>query len=504
MLTGKDLTIEEVVKVARDNFEVEISEEAYERAKKSRELIFELAKKNVPVYGLNRGVGANKDRIIDEQFFHEYNVNLVRSHCVAVGPEASIEEVRAMMVVRLNTLLLGCTGIQPEILLMYKEMLNKHVTPVVPERGSVGEADIACLSHIALAMIGEGEAYFNKEKMPASIALEKAGLKPVKLGPKDGLALVSSNALSAGEGCLVLYDVDNLVDLADMIYSFSLEAFRGNVSPLDENVNKARPFPGQNESAAKVRNYLKGSYLWKPNIANALQDPLCFRCAVHIHGAVRDTIRFLKEMLLIQINSSDDNPCVLFKQEDIKSCGNFEPISWTIGFEAVGIALSHLSKASCYRTIKLSTEHFTKLARFLTPDPEHVIAYGTIQKPFAALDAEIRHLANPVSMDFYAVAGEIEDHANNTPYVVQKTRKIVDNLYYILGIEAIHAAQAADLRKNEPDFNLGLAGQVVYEEIRRRIPFLDKDRNLTVDIQKAYEVLKGGSIQKKVNELLKS
>jgi histidine ammonia-lyase len=500
ILTGKTLTIEEVARIARHKSRVELDPEAQATCEKAREFVYQLANGNVPVYGFNRGVGANKDKKVEAAQYNEYNANLIRSHCVAVGPEASLPEVRAMMAIRLNTLLLGNTGMSPAIALMYKDMLNKEVTPAVPERGSVGEADIACLSHIALTMIGEGEAYYKGEKMTALAALTKADLEPIMLGPKDGLALVSSNALAAGQGSLVLYDIAKLVELADIVYSFSLEALKGNVSPLNEKVNRIRPFEGQNESAAHVRALLTDSYLWIPGIANALQDPLCFRCACHIHGAVRDALHYVEDLMKIQLNSSDDNPCVLIQQNTILSCGNFEPISWAIGFEMLGIALSHLSKAACFRTIKLSSEYFSGLPRFLSPDPEHVIAFGTIQKPFTALDTEIRHLANPVSMDFYAVAGNIEDHANNTPYVVQKTRKIIDNLYYILGIEAMHAAQACDLRQ-EPEFKLGVAGQVVYQKMREVIPFLAKDRNLTIDIANAYELLKSGKIQQEVSHL---
>lgn len=494
ILTGKGLTIEKVAQVAYYNARVEIHPEAQRACEKSREFVYQMVERNIPVYGFNTGVGANKDKKVEADYYNQYNVNMVRSHCVAVGPEASLAEVRAMMVIRLNTLLLGYTGMSPAIAYMYRDLLNNDVTPVVPERGSVGEADIACLSHIALTLIGEGEAYHKGEKMPALEALCKAGLEPIKLGPKDGLALVSSNAVSAGQGALVLHELTYLLELADIVYSFSLEALKGNVSPLNEEVNRVRQFRGQNESAAHVRELLQDSYLWIPGIAGALQDPLCFRCACHIHGAVRDGLRYVEELLQIQMNSSDDNPCVLINQDTIISCGNFEPVNWTVGFEMLGIALSHLSKAACFRTIKLSSEYFSGLPRFLTPDPERVIAFGTIQKPFTSLDTEIRHLANPVSMDFYAVAGNIEDHANNTPYVVQKTRKIIDNLYYILGIEIMHAAQACDLRP-EKEFRLGNAGKIVYEKVREVIPFLAQDRNLTIDIEKAYKLLKSTKIQ---------
>ncbi|MDF2571504.1 MAG: phenylalanine ammonia-lyase [Sporomusa sp.] len=491
VLTGSSLTVEAVAQVAIYGAHVEIAPAAQQKLEESREFVYKLVNSNVPVYGFNTGVGANKDRTVEADYYNQYNVNMVRSHCVAVGPEASLPEVRAMIVIRLNTLLLGYTGMSPGIAYMYRDLLNNDITPVVPERGSIGEADIACLSHIALTMIGEGEAYYHGEKMSAKEALTKAGLAPLVLGPKDGLALISSNALAAGQGALVLYELKKLIKLADIIYSYSLEAFKGNVSPLNEEVNRVRRFKGQNESAAQVRKLLTGSYLWIPNIANALQDPLCFRCACHIHGAVRDSLHYLEELMNIQMNSSDDNPCVLMNQNTIMSCGNFEVVNWAVAFEMMGIALSHLSRAACFRTIKLSSEHFTGLPRFLTPDPEHVIAFGTIQKPFTALDAEIRHLANPVSMDFYAVAGDIEDHSSNAPYVVQKTRKIVDNLYYILGIEAIHAAQACDLRP-EKEFRLGNANRVVHQKIREVISFLSQDRNLTLDIANAYKLLKSG------------
>lgn len=490
-LTGSSLTIADVANVALKGAQVVIAPAALAKVAESRAFVYKLVDGNVPVYGFNTGVGANKDTRVEAERYNQFNVNMVRSHCVAVGPEASPAEVRAMMVIRLNTLLLGHTGMSPGIAGMYRDLLNNQITPVVPERGSIGEADIACLSHIALAMIGEGDAYYQGKRLPAGAALAQAGLKPLALGPKDGLALVSSNALAAGQGALVLHELRQMIRLADIIYSFSLEAFKGNVSPLNEEINRVRRFRGQNESAAHVRHLLRGSYLWRPGIANALQDPLCFRCACHIHGAVRDSLAYLEELMDLQINSSDDNPCVSMEQEAILSCGNFEVVNWAVAFEMLGIALSHLSRAACFRTIKLSTGHFTGLPRFLTPDPENVIAFGTLQKPFTALDAEIRHLANPVSMDFYAVAGDIEDHCSNTPYVVQKTRKIVDNLYYILGIEAMHAAQACDLRPEE-QFQLGAAGHVVHQKIREVIPFLGQDRNLTADIAKAYELLKSG------------
>ncbi|RKD32983.1 HAL/PAL/TAL family ammonia-lyase [Thermohalobacter berrensis] len=493
LLNGKNLTIDKILKVAKEGTKVEIAPEAMELVKRARKLVFQLAEENVPVYGLNRGVGWNKDKKVFSKYFEEYNRNLIYAHCVAAEPEASEEQVRAIMLVRLNTLLLGYTGIQPEIVNMYKEFLNHRIHPVLPLRGSVGEADIANLSHIGLAMIGEGEVYYNGVRMEAYEALKKAGLKPIVLGPKDGLAMVSSNALSAGLGALVLDEVNNIIEIANLVCALTLEGIKGNITPLDEKVNKIRGFSGQNYCAGKIRDYLDGSYLWRRDITESLQDPLSIRCACAIHGAVKDSLEYVWNKLINQLNSTDDNPCVLLDERKIISCCNFEPMTWVLGFEMLGIALSHLSRVSCNRTIKMANPSFTELTRFLTPSEGEVIAYGTIQKTFASLDTEIRHLSNPATVDYLSLAGDIEDHANNSPFVVRKVKKIVDNLRYILGIEALHAVQAIDLRKKlkyEENIKLGKKTKDAYEMIRGEIPFLDKDRNLTEDIKKIYNILK--------------
>ncbi|OAA92185.1 HAL/PAL/TAL family ammonia-lyase [Clostridium ljungdahlii] len=491
VITGSKLTTEQIAKVAYEGTKIEISEEAWKRVESSRKLVFDLADNNIPIYGFTTGVGWNKDKKVFKEFFSEYNNNLIHCHTLGLLPEASQEEVRAVMLVRLNPLLLGAAGIQPAIVKMYQNMLNFGIHPVVPERGSVGEGDITCLSHIGLAMIGEGEVHYKGKKVPAAQALRESGLKPVTLGPKDGLAIVSSNALSAGEGVLVLKQIKDLIDIADAVYALSLEGFNGNTSPLDSKVHEIRKFPGQAISAKNIREYLRGSYLWDKNRKpKALQDPLSYRGAANIHGSLRDALEYVEKYLLLHINTSDDNPCVITKERRIVSCSNFEVITWVAGFEMLGIILSHVSKISCYRTIKLSTPSFTDLPRFLSP-ADDVICYGTIQKVFTSLDSEIRHLSNNASSDYFAVAGEIEDHACNAVYVVQKTRKIVDDLIYILAIEAMHASQAVDLRKN-PD--LGKGSRAIYEAIRSEIPFYDKDRNISVDIHKAYNIIKSGKM----------
>ncbi|MFC5542148.1 MAG: aromatic amino acid ammonia-lyase [Bacilli bacterium] len=501
VLDGKSLTIEEIVQVARNERKVAISDEALEKLKKGRKMVQQWIDNDAPVYGLNRGVGLNKDRLVEKERFSQYNRNLLLSHSIGVGPETTIEDVRAAMLARLNTLLVGCTGIQPEIAQMYETFLNCGITPVIPSRGTVGAADIGILSHIGLAMIGEGEVYYKGNRVPVMEAFKEEKLSPMILGPKDGLAIVSSNAYSAGMAAILLQDLDDFIEMADAIYSLSLEGLDGNLDPLDESVLKFRPFNGQMKSADRVRKFLRNSYLWNRKEKTSIQDPLSFRGGFTVHGAALDSLEYVKGLLTIQLNSSDDNPCLIVEEERIVHTANFEVITLVFALEMVGLALTHVSRNSCFRTIKLANPAFTNLTRFLSPDEEQVIAFSTIQKTFSALDAEIRHLSNPVVSDYFPLAGDIEDHATNSALVIQKLRKMLDNLYYIVGIEAIHAAQAVDLRKGA---KLGVGTGAVYEMIREQIPFLDKDRNLSIDIEWAYQLVKSKRLLKHIQKAIES
>jgi len=486
LLDGTNLTLDDACRIATGDTPVEIAEGAWAQLKRTRDLVFRLADSGMPIYGFTVGVGWNKDKQVFGKYFEEYNRNLIYAHCVGVGPFLAEPQVRAVLLARLNTLLSGRTGIQLEIVEMYRQFLNRRIHPRIPARGSVGEGDIASLSHIGLAMLGEGEVDHRGRRRPAREALLAEGLVPVTLGPKDGLAIVSSNALAAGTGFLVLDQAQRLLELANAVYALSVEGLDGNITPLRAEPNEARRMSSQIRCAAAMRRLLGGSYLEGKGITKALQDPLGFRCAPALHGTVLDALEYVVPLLSIQLNTSDDNPCILLEQEEIISCCNFEITNWVLGFELLGQALAHLSRSACHRTLKLSDPGFTKLSRFLSPREGSVQAFQTIQKPFTALDAEIRHLMNPVSTDYFAVAGDIEDHATNAPLVVEKTAKILDNARYILGIEAMHAAQAVDLRGR---VQLGQGSRILYEALRERVPYLDQDRPLTPDIQAAQEVL---------------
>lgn len=486
LLSGDDLSFEELYKIAYSDVEIEIAPQAQERVKEARNILFEMAADGKPVYGLNRGVGWNKDKEFDEDFFEAYNRNLLNSHCLGVPPYHKDVEVRLILLIRLHKALQGHTGMSLELVNMYKDFINNKIYPLIPMRSSIGEADITTLSHIGLAFIGESDVSYNGEIVNSKTAMQRAGLKPVKLGPKDGLSIVSSNAQGEAMAAIVIKEVEDIVNMSNLIYCLSLEGLNGVVESLREDVNEIRKIPGQIKVARDCRRYLKGSYLNSYHPERALQDPLSFRGAHSINGTVLDAIEFVKEHLLTTINTADDNPCVMIDKRTSFVSANFEVTTVAIGIEMIATALAHLSKTSCYRMIKLADPAFTKLTRFLTPKEIDVIAFGTIQKTYTMLDTQNRGLANPSSMDFYSLAGTIEDHASNLPLACYKIFQMLENIKYILGIEAMHSAQAIDLRK---DIVLGEVTQKAYDAIREVLPFYEKDRNLSKDIEIMYNFI---------------
>ena len=491
ILNGSNLTLEDVYNISFNYQKVDVDEEAKERVAKARQVLFDMAAEGKPVYGLNRGVGWNKDKEFDQEFFTQYNKNLLNTHCLGVPPYHSEEDVRAILLLRLNKVLSGHTGMSLELMQAYVDFLNHRIHPRVPMRGSIGEADITTLSHIGLAFIGEEDVTYKGEVMNSKKAMDMEGLKPIILGPKDGLSIVSSNAQGEAMAVMALREIEEIVDLSNIIFCLSLEGLNGVMEQLREDVNVTRGIYGQIKVARDCRNYLKGSFLHDKDPERALQDPLSFRCAHSINGSILDELEFVKKYLNVQINTTDDNPCIILEENSSFVSANFETTTLAVGIEMLATGLSHLSKSSCYRTIKLADPAFTKLTRFLTAKEVESIAYGTIQKTFTMLDTQNRGLANPNSMDFYSLAGTIEDHASNLPLAESRLYKIVDNIRYIIGIEAMHAVQAIDLRGNH---KLGEVTKKAYEIIRSDIPFLDKDRNLSKDIQKIYNIIKSNKL----------
>ncbi|BCX78767.1 histidine ammonia-lyase [Campylobacter sp. 19-13652] len=477
---------------------VKIDPAALKRAQKSYDELINAAKSGVKIYGLTVGVGLNKDRqmikpngeLSDEliKASERFNVGLIHAHCGGVRDDLPRETVRAIMAIRANNMLFGHTGVSPKVIKMLSGFINKDIIPAVPSFGSMGEADITILGHLGLAMIGEGEVYYKGEKMSATKALKSAGIEPLVPFGKDSLSILSSNAYSVAIASLAIEELKTLNRNLKLVYALSLEALNGNVSPFSKAAASLRPFAGFVQVSSELREILKDSYLNEPSAERALQDPLSYRDAAYIISTIDESLAKLAELFSVQLNSSDDNPGVA--NGKVVPSANFEPIIWVLELEKLSIAIAHNSKAASERTIKLSDDKFTHLSRFLGTD-ETVHAFGAMQKPFVALSGENEALANPVSLNYVPVAGDIEDVATNAPLAAIKLAKAIDNLSYIVAMELIHAAQAIYLRlAAQPDLKLSATTKRLYSEFRKVVKFMQKDRVMTPDFRRAYEFIK--------------
>jgi histidine ammonia-lyase len=520
VLDGHSATPEAIAAIAGGE-PVKIAPAAMKQADQAFKVLCKAAGEGQMIYGLTVGVGLNKDRkfvdakgeltqeVIDAS--RKFQTGLIRGHSGSVGPDMDIRTARATMAARLNMMLVGGAAVQIPVIEAYVSFLNKGVTPCMPDNGSLGEADITICSHVGLAMIGEGEVYYKGKKMPAADALKAIGMKPVQLFGKDALAILSSNAYSVGMGCLALNDMAQLQRVNTVSFALSLQGLNGNVSPFLEDTLALHPFPETVKAGAQLRDLLKGSSIWNQDDNRRLQDPLSFRDSVFVIGEVNRAYESARFLFNVQLNSSDDNPGVAVgvtpkgdryqeKKSYVTTAGgggavlpsaNFEPLPWVIAFEQLGIALAHNSVTSALRVSKLDGPEFTGgLERFLgTPDTYH--AFGAMEKPPVTLAMENKVLAAPVSADFLPVAGQVEDVATNAPLVVQRLAKQVDNSFWLLGVEMVHAAQAVDLRKAKtPTFQLSPATAKLYQAIRAKVPMLTVDRPYTPDFRAANEIMR--------------
>lgn len=414
--------------------------------------------------------------------------------------------VRAAMAVRLNNILTGGPGVQPHVAEMLIAFLNEGITPVMPSRGSVGQADMTLLSHIGLAMIGEGEVDYQGQRMQAGDALVAAGIEPLKPFGKDGLAILSSNAYAAGLAAFAIHDAEQLLSTSRLVYALSLEGLNGNVSPLLEDVAALRPFPSHLSSTAELRSLLEGSYLWQADDGRILQDPLSFRTAPYLLGSFADSLSRINALVEVQINSSDDNPGIAVGVEPksdlpqarqgyveggaVLPTANFDPLPWIIAFEELGIVLAHHTTASSERVLKLNNPTHSKLARYLGTENTHH-AFLVVEAPLMALATENRALAQPTSFDSRPIAGGVEDVGTNAPFIIERVRAQIDNTFTILAMELLHAAQAADLRQREqPQRTLSMSTTAFHQAFREKVPFLDRDRSMTPDIAAGTAFLK--------------
>ena len=490
-LTGRDATIGMVVRAARNGADIALSDEARARVIAARAVVERLASSSEAIYGVNSALGANTGKPIPQDKLAAYQQRAVRARAVGIGPPFRTDIVRAMMFARAAAMAAGGSGVSPDVLAALIALLNAGVHPVVPSQGSIGVADLAPLSHLALPLFGEGSAEYLDEILPGDVALERAGLRPVALGAKDGLALISANAATVGRAALVVHDAARALDALNLAAALSFEGFRANLSPLDPRVQAARPAPGQCEIAARLTSLLAGSTLWEAGAARRVQDPVSLRCVSQVHGAALAALRTARDHVELELNSAADSPLVLADTGEMLSTGNFHIPGLALALETVGLALAHVALMSVQRCQKLFNPALSGLPLQLTlHGPEHS-GFATVQKTLAALYNEIRHDANPATLDSLPVSETVEDHAPMAPYVVGKTAAIVTKLEYLAAIELLAAAQAFDLRDLHRTA-LGAGTLATYALVRSRVEWLDEDRPLGPDIESIASLVRIG------------
>ena len=482
-LTGGGVRIGDVVRVARASAAVAVTQETLDRVTQAREVVERLAAGDVPIYGVTSALGANTGKAIAEGERAAYQLRAIRARAVGVGPRHPPEVVRAAMFARAAGMACGGSGVSPAVLQMLVAMLNAGVHPVVPSRGSIGVADLAPLSHIALVLIGQGEAELGGMVLPGADALSRAGLSPVTLGAKDGLALISANAVTVGHAALVLDECMRALDAFNVAAALSFEAFRANLTPLDPRVQSARQARGQQEIAQRLVTLLEQSGLWRQGAARRVQDPLSFRCVTQVHGAALAALATARDDVEVELNSAADSPLVLSASNEMLSNGNFHVPALALAFDTLAMALSHCATLCVGRCQRQYSPALSELPLQLTSrGPEHS-GFATIQKTLTALANEIRHLANPASLDFMPVSESVEDHAPMAANVVAKASRMTPLLREIAAIELLTAAQGIDLRP-VPLHTLGHGARAAYDLVRARVPMLDEDRPLGPDVER--------------------
>ncbi len=500
-LDGQSLTLEQLLRIADERERVEVAPAARERVRASRAVVERRARGDEPAYGINTGFGSFADVKIAPDALETLQLNLLRSHAAGVGEPLPVRAVRATMALRANVLAKGFSGIRLETLDALIALLNGGVHPYVPSRGSVGASgDLAPLAHLALVLIGEGEAFdsaalkgcatdvaqgFSPAKIAGAEALRRAGLAPVQLGAKEGLALINGTQPSAAVLALALADAETLARAADIGAALSIDALRGSIHPFEARIHDARPFAGQRASAANIESLMRGSGINKSHeFCGKVQDAYSLRCAAQVHGAVREALRFVRDTVSIEANSATDNPMVFAADGadgggEIVSGGNFHGAPIAIAADLLAAALVPLATISERRTDRLVDPVLSGLPAFLTREGGVNSGLMMAQVTAAAVASELKTLAHPAGVDTIPTSANKEDHVSMSMAASLKADRAVTRAREVVAIEFLCACQAIDLlsplETSPPLKN-------VHAFVRSRVAMLDSDRPPAPDI----------------------
>ncbi|HEX8495003.1 MAG TPA: histidine ammonia-lyase [Pyrinomonadaceae bacterium] len=490
-LDGQRLSLQQVADVARGAERVGLAEQARVRVERARRIVEKIINEGRIVYGVNTGFGKLSDVHIAASELRQLQLNLVRSHACGVGPVLSESETRAMLLLRANVLALGYSGARPAVIEMLVRMLERGVHPVIPEKGSVGASgDLAPLAHLALTVIGEGEARYRGERMASAAALHAAKLEPLQLEAKEGLALLNGTQAMCAVGGLALYRALRLVRLADVAGAMTLEALKGTPAAFDERIHNARPHPGQTIVASHLRELLQESEIRNSHLENdpRVQDAYSLRCMPQVHGAVRMALDHAREIVETETGSATDNPLVFADGEEVLSGGNFHGAPVALALDYAALALTDLASISERRIERLVNPDLNEgLPAFLTAHPGMSSGFMIAQVTAVALLSEMKVLAHPASVDNLPTSGGKEDHVSMGMTAAAKLRTIVDDAEHVIAIEMLAAAEGLDYRA---PLLPGLGVRRAYEVVRARIPRLQHDRALAPDIQQIVEAIR--------------
>lgn len=496
-INGENLRLEDLRSILHAEVEVQLAPEAIDKIERSRAYVERIVKEERRVYGITTGFGKFSDTVIAADEVMELQENLIISHACGVGEPFSEAVVRAMMVLRANALSKGFSGIRRSTIEQLLLLLNRGIHPIVPEQGSLGASgDLAPLSHMVLPMLGMGEVMYKGKRMPSREALQAEQITPIRLIEKEGLALINGTQAMTGVSGYVWGHIKELILYADLISALSVEALHGIPKAYHPLLHQVRPHPGQLETAKKLLEYLEDSEEVTEPGQIRVQDPYTLRCIPQVHGATKDAFSYFTNVLAIEMNAVTDNPLVFADEDEVISGGNFhgQPVAFAADFMA--IALSELANISERRIERLVNPALSGLPAFLTN-------YGGLhsgmmipQYVAAALVSENKVLAHPASVDSIPSSANQEDHVSMGTIGARKLLKIMENVYHVLAIEWLCAAQGVEFGSKK----LGKGTKLAYELLREHVTPLEKDRILHDDIMVATKLLKSGELFKRLNK----
>jgi histidine ammonia-lyase len=492
-LSGQKLTLEQITAVANGQEHVALADDARSRMEQSRRVVEKIVSENRTVYGVNTGFGKLSDVCIEPSQLRTLQLNLVRSHSCGLGSPLSIPEARAMLLLRANVLACGLSGARPVAAETLVAMLERGVIPIIPEKGSVGASgDLAPLAHLALCAIGEGEAFYKGARVSSRDALKQAGIEPLQLEVKEGLALLNGTQAMGAVGGLALQRAEKLTRLADVAGAMSLEALKGTPVAFDERIHAARAHSGQGEVAAHLRALLAGSEIRDSHLQNdpRVQDAYSLRCMPQVHGAVRDTLQYARAVVETEAGSATDNPLVFADTEEVLSGGNFHGAPLGLAFDFAAIALTDLISITERRIDRLVNPDANEdLPPFLTKQAGIASGFMMLQVTAVALLSEAKILAHPASADNVPTDGGKEDHVSMGMTAATKLRSIVNLAEQVIAIELITAAEGLEHRKPlAPGHDVNSA----YEIVRAQVKALHDDRSMSADIGRVVAAIESG------------